>query len=135
MKRTNYRTKQREQIIAAIDNFGNEHFTAADAVARLHDMNTPVAQSTVYRALEHLCEEGVLNRYEKGGQGGACYQRADGGCASHFHLVCSECGGLIHMDCEFMQSLAEHIKEHHGFDVDPSRTVLYGRCEKCEKKV
>ena len=55
-------------------------------------------------------------------------------CLEHFHLKCIECGKLIHIDCNYMKSLDEHILQHHGFKVDNSRTVLYGICNSCNEK-
>lgn len=135
MKRQVYKTKQRDQIFAAIESFENSHFTAADVVMRLYERGTPVSQSTVYRALEHMYEESKLQKYEKGGQEGACYQRVESvECSAHFHLRCSECGELIHMECDYMRSLTEHILQHHGFNIDVSKTIFYGCCEKCERR-
>ncbi len=133
MKRPFYKTRQRELIFAAIESFGDEHFTAAEAVLRTHSLGTVVAQSTMYRELERLTGEGILRRFEMGAGQSACYQRSRcGDCPEHFHLKCSECGGLMHMDCRFMRELESHFKTHHGFRLDTSKTVLYGLCEKCE---
>ncbi|MBQ1555500.1 MAG: transcriptional repressor, partial [Clostridia bacterium] len=53
------------------------------------------------------------------------------GCDRHFHLKCTACGRIIHLDCGFMSEFEKHIGEHHGFRVDNARTVIYGLCEAC----
>ena len=135
MKRNSYKTKQRELILDAIRSFDGGHFTVAEVMLRLSSSGAGIAQSTVYRELDRLLGSGEINRFETGGQGKACYQLSSAeDCRSHFHLRCTECGELIHMDCDFMTSLAQHVKESHGFEIDPSRTVFYGLCSKCERR-
>ena len=86
-------------------------------------------------SVEKLKNEGKLRKYAQNAGESACYQLvSDGQCHDHFHLKCENCGDLIHMDCRDMTKLAEHIKSHHGFDIDPLKTVLYGVCERCRTK-
>ena len=46
------------------------------------------------------------------------------------------CGALLHLECSYIDGMAEHLKATHGFLLDPSKIVLYGLCGKCaaEKK-
>ena len=44
---------------------------------------------------------------------------------------CEKCGKLTHMHCEELEGIGEHLYEHHGFVLNPLRTVFYGVCEDC----
>ena len=55
-------------------------------------------------------------------------------CAVHFHLKCITCKKLIHLNCDFMNGIEQHILKEHHFQVDSSRTVFYGQCEDCMKQ-
>ena len=44
---------------------------------------------------------------------------------------CEKCGKLIHLHCEDVVKLEQHLMDSHGFRMDPCRTVFYGICEEC----
>ena len=50
---------------------------------------------------------------------------------SCFHCKCEKCGKLIHLHCEDVVKLEQHLMDRHGFRMDPCRTVFYGICEEC----
>lgn len=136
MKQTNYKTKQKTAIMQCVKNMGDKHFTI-DALCEILIKNgNAVGRTTVYRFVEKLSAEGVLRKYTMPQGESACYQYVGdhNHCHEHFHLKCEKCGSLIHMDCDEMNSLAEHIKSHHGFILNPLKTVIYGVCEGCAEK-
>ncbi len=132
-----YKTKQREYILAFLQNSGGSHITVAELVRHLQDNATPVGTATVYRTLEQLVEEGIVRKYVLDGKSSACYQFLSGephACQEHFHLKCTDCGRLFHVSCDYLSQLGEHLLEHHGFVIDHTKTVLYGLCADCAKK-
>lgn len=135
-RRGGYKTKQKSQILEYFMAHPDEHLTAAELTQAMAEDGTPIGAATVYRALERLEAEGMVRRYTLDERGGACWQYSGGqsekhACHSHFHLKCTECGALLHVDCEYLQGIGTHILAHHGFTVDHSRTVLYGLCSSC----
>lgn len=129
-----YRTRQRELIEKTLKALGGKHITAEALTEQLDKNGYSVGRTTVYRCLERLVEDGVAQKYTAIGES-ACYQylgAAD--CVEHFHLKCTGCGRLIHIECEQLSELASHITAEHGFRVDKLKTVLYGLCEECAKK-
>ena len=110
---------------------GSRHITAADIVNALREDGTKIGTATVYRHLDKLVSDGFVKKYIT--DGGACYQYGGECHDNHFHLKCTGCGTLFHIDCDFLESLAPHILEHHKFTVDNTRTVMYGTCEKCSQ--
>ncbi len=127
-----YKTKQRELILDCLKEHSDIHITAEEITQQLKMQGDPVGRSTVYRYLERLIEDGVVHKYQNPGES-SCYQLAlpDGRCHQHFHLKCVSCGQLLHMECDYMTGLCEHIRKEHGFEIDVFKTVLYGTCGKC----
>lgn len=131
-----YRTRQKEQIYAFLVENADRHVTANEIVHHLSLSETPVGVATIYRYLDKLVEQGEIRKYNMDEKTGACYQfvKEHDACHTHFHLKCLCCGTLIHTDCDYLQSLDQHVLEHHGFQVDQSKTVLYGICAACAAK-
>ena len=128
--KSDYETKQKTAIVDFIKSKSG-HITAKDIVSELSVLGEKVSTATVYRRLEKLVNDGMLKKYIT--DNGACYQYSEDCKGDHFHLKCTRCGTLLHVDCEFLMSIAPHIMEHHRFRVDNRRTVMYGLCEKCDE--
>ena len=129
--RGEYATKQRDAILNFLKE-NNAHTTASDILYHLREEGYKISSATVYRTLEKFEAEGVVKKMVVGEGTGACYQFTDSdGCAEHFHLKCIKCGKLIHLSCEFMHEMEEHIFNDHGFTVSSGRTVIYGVCQGC----
>lgn len=129
--RGEYSTKQRDAILSFLRE-NNAHVSASDIVFHLKEEGYKVSTATVYRTLEKFEKEGLVKKMLVGDGAGACYQFADGeSCHEHFHLKCIKCGKLIHLSCEFMHEMEEHIFNDHGFTVSSGRTVIYGICSSC----
>ncbi len=130
-----YKTKQRAAVEAVLQSTDN-HVTVEEMVERLNADGKSVGRTTVYRCLERLVEEGRVRKYAAQSGESACYQYIsdDHACHEHFHLKCTACGRLIHIECDHMNELSAHIAAEHGFAVDPLKTVLYGLCGECAAK-
>ena len=130
--RSEYATRQREQILNYLRQHAEEHTTADELLEHLRQSGTPLSKATVYRTLERLEQQNIIRRYQLGARQRACYQYILGeDCHGHFHLKCVECGQLFHVECSLLEQTSAHIGEHHDFTVDPSKTVFYGRCGRC----
>ena len=114
---------------------GDVHITIDQMVEYLKEQGNRVGRTTVYRYMEKLAEQGVLRKYFIEEGMGACYQyMADPiHCSQHFHLKCTSCQKLFHVECKELDALGGHLLEHHGFLVDHTKTVFYGLCEACRK--
>ena len=131
-----YQTKQKAQVLQYLEAHSSEHITAAELLIALNTEGAPIGSATVYRQLEKLEAEGLVRRYALDDRGSACWQFAGaeakaGTCRNHFHLKCTVCGTLFHLNCDHLHGIADHVAEEHGFVIDPARTVFYGICESC----
>lgn len=127
-----YQTRRHAEIVQCLQDAADRHLTAAQVTQYLHDAGSTVGAATVYRHLERLAADGTVRKFVTGQGAPACYQYADKRlCDNHYHMRCVCCGKLIHLDCNAMREIADHIREHHRFELDLTRTVLYGRCAQC----
>lgn len=110
--------------------------TAEDISHILGERGCPVGKATVYRHLEKMLHEGSVRKFVLHDGESACYQYVgdSADCCNHYHLKCSECGKLLHVECGFLDKVAEHIFEHHGFTLSEENTVLYGVCAECAER-
>lgn len=130
-----YNTKQGSLILSLLQKQPGRHFTADDIISELANDGRPVGKATVYRHLDKLIKQGLVRKYIAEEGQSACFEFIDksGNCKSHYHLKCSGCGRLLHVECGYLDELARHVLEHHGFVISPEKTVLYGMCEKCRE--
>ncbi|MFR4350673.1 MAG: Fur family transcriptional regulator [Roseburia sp.] len=128
-----YATASRKKILEFLKGNSDRTVTAADIDDYLRGSGSEVNITTIYRYLDKLAKEGTLLKYvaEKGGK--AAYQYVELGhrCEEHLHLKCVKCGCIIHLECDFMYEISEHIKNDHGFVLECKNSILYGVCEKC----
>lgn len=128
-----YNTKQRESLLRFLESNGDRHFTAAQIESELAVIGEKLGKATVYRRLERLVEDGLVRRFIADDGKVCCYQYAGGeGCKNHFHLKCTKCGDLLHVECDYLDRMQEHIFEHHGFTVEKEKITICGVCEKCK---
>lgn len=133
-RRSGYKTKQRALTEQALQKNGDRHITAEELTEQLERSGHTVGRTTVYRCLEKMVAEGKVQKYTAIGES-ACYQYlGEKDCCEHFHLKCTRCGKLIHIECSHLSELSAHIRAEHGFTVDKLKTVLYGLCGDCAEK-
>lgn len=134
-KKAPYHTRQSEALLAFLQQNAGRHITASEIGAYFQQQGTPLAKATVYRHLERLVQQGVVAKYIVDEKSSACYEyvgQQPPAANTCFHCKCEKCGKLIHMHCREAALLEQHIRECHGFAVDPTRTVFYGVCAACQ---
>ena len=130
--RGEYNTRQKRELLRFLKDRSMQHFSVDEVVFEMQDRGEKIGRSTVYRYLELLAEQGSVRKYQNV-QGVTQYQHVEdaAGCDGHFHMMCSRCGNLLHVDCKLMGKLSAHLMEDHGFMLDPRETILVGVCAKC----
>ena len=119
-------TSQRRAIVSAL--FADEHHLTADRVAEVVQERLPdVHLSTVYRVLDTLEDEGVLEHVHLG-HGRAIYHRSD---LDHVHLVCDRCGAVGEMAPEILAHLSVDVERSTGFALGHQHFALAGRSASC----
>ncbi len=133
---TSYMTKQRKQLYSFLAENADKRFTAkqaAEALAKKECGN--ISLSAVYRNLAALERDGLITRSVGEHSREILYQYVHSeGCRGKIHLTCTSCGGSLHMDGAEADRLQKNMEETLGFEIDKSKTVLYGICGKCRKE-
>ena len=132
-----YRTKQGEELSDYIKTIPGRHFTAKDICDHFVKKQKKIGTTTVYRHLEKMVCDGMLNKYVVDENSPACFEYVskDSHCdKTCFHCKCSSCGKLIHMHCEELEEIKTHLLKDHGFEINSLRTVFYGTCSECRRE-
>lgn len=130
-----YSTKQKKIIMDYLELNASKHFTVEEIKRELEDKNMFVGQTTIYRLLNSLVEDGIIRKFIIDNTKSACFQYLNKNqeCHEHFHMICEKCNKLIHLDCDETDKLINHISDHHGFAIDESKIIFYGICKDCQK--
>lgn len=134
MQRTSYKTKQQDLLVSYLKTTQGRHFTVDDVRLYFEGTDISIGVATIYRRLEKLVSEGVVQKYFLGEQSAACFEYTGGDCnasGNHFHLKCEKCGKLVHLETDDLKEVCSQLKQEHGFSLDSAKTVLYGVCSEC----
>jgi Fe2+ or Zn2+ uptake regulation protein len=121
-----HRTRQRELILEFL-RASEEHPTAAQTHRALRRRLPSLSLGTVYRNLEVLVSEGVVD--EVPAAGGARY---DGNPKPHHHFICERCGAIDDLHLVAPRSLAQKLRRARGRKASRIRIDFFGLCEACE---
>lgn len=136
MAKLAYKTRQQELLLSYLSRTQGSHFTADDVRAYFNHKNIQISLATIYRQLEKFVAGGSVHKYFIDEHSAACYEYSGETCTkleNHFHLKCEKCGKLIHLECGELSEIGSHLKNEHGFSLNPLRTVFYGVCADCAK--
>ena len=123
-----YNTKQKEMILSIIKK-KNHPFTIKELY---QELNGEVGLTTIYRLIDKMLFENKLNKsishdnitfYELLKE---CQEE------NHFYLKCTKCRDLVHIDCDCIEGLFNHITKEHQFKPDKEHIIIEGTCQKCQ---
>lgn len=124
-----YNTHQRKALLDFLKLNSNKSFTVDEIVNQL---NEDISQSTAYRLMTKLVEDGLVHRSVKGNSRSFVYQFINNEkCEGHIHMKCVDCGKVYHLDNGITQLMQNNIKSNTGFEVD-SKSILLGKCGECK---
>lgn len=103
-------------------------------IAEVLELDSALAQSSVYRNLGILEQAGVVDRLVT--DESARFELAEDLTGHHHHLICSSCGTVadftVAPDLERELGTAfAGVATEHGFTVEHHRLDLVGRCTAC----
>ena len=88
-----------------------------------------ITESTVYRTLEFLAENG-LARPSHSGNGHFTYQIAGD---DHHHLICRICGDETEVEHSLLENLFRTLESSSGYVRIDSHMTFFGVCPACAK--
>ena len=126
-----YKTKQKEILLEYLRATGDTPQSIEAVIAGLQARGCPLGQSTVYRLIKKMCDDGTLKCFSEGKK--FLYQLVGSDdCHHHLHLKCTQCGKLLHMDHAQSERLIGDIFGANGFAVSEEDTTLFGTCGACK---
>lgn len=90
----------------------------------------PTGRASIYRVLDLLAENDLVERVEVG-DGVSRFEPIDPGGEHHHHLVCDRCGRLVAFDDPGLERAIGRLSDRLGLRIDHHEVVLRGSCEAC----
>jgi Fur family transcriptional regulator, ferric uptake regulator len=129
LRQRGYRiTPQREMIVQALGDAG-DHVTAENIYDAVKDRSSAVNITTVYRTLDTLVAEGLINRTNLY-TGQIIYTTQLHG--PHLHLLCRQCGETISIEYNLVAPLVAKLNQNYEFEADLHHLTILGICAHCQ---
>lgn len=120
-------TPQRLAILHVLHHSGR-HLTPAEVYEQAHQELTGLTETTVYRTLEFLADNG-LARPALMGNGHLVYEIAR---HEHHHLVCRNCGKEFEVEHSLLKTMYQRLETTSGFKLTDSHMTFFGLCPDCK---
>ena len=104
------------------------HLTSQEVFRKIRQRLPAVNQSTVYRSLARLADQGKVSISDMG-TGSAVYELLTDGL--HHHLVCQECGMVTTLAHEEVGHFFKDLEKKSKFQITTNHLVLFGVCPQC----
>ncbi|MFT4166721.1 MAG: Fur family transcriptional regulator [Microlunatus sp.] len=119
-------TEPRRAVYDALSE--QSHATADDVLARVLTTVPGTSLQSVYNALSDFAEAGLVRRIEPAGRPGLFELRVND---NHHHLVCTECGIVVDVDCVVGAAPCLTSSNDHGFVIGEAEVTFWGICAAC----
>lgn len=106
------------------------HPTADVVYENMKQIYPNISLGTVYRNLSLLADLGEIQKLSS--LGGA--DRYDGRTTPHCHFICSECGSIMDLDIDAVDTLVTEAEEQFSGKITGYSARFFGLCEDCLKK-
>lgn len=121
-------TTQRRVILEELMKL-KTHPTAGDLCQIVRRRLPRISLGTVYRNLEILSREGVIQKLDVGG----VEMRFDGNIDNHYHLRCINCGRVDDAELDLVESLDRDMSVRTDYDIVAHRLEFVGYCPDCKQ--
>jgi Fur family ferric uptake transcriptional regulator len=98
-------------------------------VQHLRSQKLETNKVTVYRILDFLFKNRIINRVEFG-EGKYRYELKKN---HHHHLICTNCGKIEEVEGDFLKKMEDDIFKSKKFKVESHSLEFFGLCEDCQK--
>ena len=122
-------TKQRQEILDLIQ-ASSGHMTADAIHSKLKDQSVSIGIATVYRNLNVLYDEKLINRVRHP-ELGYIYDKNTN---DHYHFRCVQCNSIQDVDIEYQKNLHAIVEKDLGCKVESHSINFEGICKNCLKK-
>ncbi len=106
-------------------------FTASQLCAAVSEQSPSIGRATVFRTLDLLEQEGVLDRLHSL-KGDASYVARDPQRpGQHHYLVCAACDGVTEVADPRLDTILRSVAAQHAFRAEGNLVEIFGRCPDC----
>jgi Fe2+ or Zn2+ uptake regulation protein len=129
-------TRQRRVILEVMDT-AEQHLDVDQILERAQKMDPAVHLVTVYRTIDLLKKEGLIDELDLLHLRGDRHYYETHGPRDHIHVACLRCGKVREFESRLYEQLKEQIARDFDMRVTVSRTEVGGICNDClslEKK-
>lgn len=123
-------TKQRQIVFKALQDSEAKHITPEELFSEIHLEHKQVGIATVYRTLNIFEELGIVNKQEFT-DNAYTYELIDKNHEHHDHLICTNCGKIIEVECIDSEEMRSSLSEKYDFELDYYSLRIYGTCSDC----
>ena len=122
-------THQREVILETLKSV-KTHPTADELYDMVRQRLPRISLATVYRNLEWLSDQGIVQKIEVGGR----QKRFDANTMTHYHIRCVECGKVDDAELDPLLGVNQIPDTINGYKVLGHSMELQGLCPECNMK-
>src|SRR5246500_3963208 len=126
-------TRQRRVILEVMDN-AEQHLDVDQILERAQKMDPAVHLVTVYRTIDLLKKEGLIDELDLLHLRGDRHYYETHGPRDHIHVACLRCGKVREFESRLYEQLKEKIARDFNMKVTVSRTEVGGYCAECLDK-
>lgn len=137
LKRKGYKfTPQRRVILEIVAEHSGEHLSSEEIYDYVKIKSPEIGLATVYRTVQLLAELDVLSKLNLD-DGFVRYEldNHDEDQHHHHHLICSECGKIIEVKEDLLDSLEQAIETKYAFQIKDHKLKFFGLCESCQSNL
>lgn len=123
--------KNYQIVLDVVESLGaGTHATTSRVFEEARRVQPRIGHSTVYRALDRLCDLGLVLEVRVPGGSSALYEPVR---ANHAHFVCTRCGGVDDIDHALSPSSFDAIAQARDVVVEEVSLTLHGLCGACRR--
>ncbi|NPD67656.1 transcriptional repressor (plasmid) [Lichenicola cladoniae] len=125
-------TPLRREVLGLVLESGNPA-RAYDLLDRLKTSHKSAAPPTVYRALDFLCEHGLIHKVERLAAFIGCIHPSEDEHHDHVgrFLICTQCGGVMEFEDRSFEEALRHAVTPSGFVPSRATIEVEGICAIC----
>lgn len=126
-------TTQRWAILNTIVDNQQQHLNCDEIYNIVRGEYPDLGIATVYRTIQLFEKLGIV--YKLNFDDGCSRYELSVGSESHHHhhLICIECGKVIEVKLDLLESLEEEIENEEQFSIVDHNVKFYGYCNECKK--
>lgn len=125
-------THQRRAILSVIET-AKKHLHASQILRRAKRLDASVDRSTVYRTLDLLKRQGMIDELDLMHLDGEAHYYERKLSHDHIHMTCLRCGKITEFVSRTFDSLKEQLKSECRFHILVSRLEIGGYCSACRQ--